>query len=115
MQKQSKHDFPKEYYALLFFSFKTGFLTTASPLDYEIKSQHILTLLALDGGTPTLSSSQTLTITVLDVNDEAPVFKQHLYEASVKENQNPGEFVTRVEAVDRDSGNSKIWQLGNSC
>ncbi|XP_040107285.1 protocadherin-23 [Oryx dammah] len=87
----------------------SGFLTTASPLDYEIKSQHILTLLALDGGTPTLSSSQTLTITVLDVNDEAPVFKQHLYEASVKENQNPGEFVTRVEAVDRDSGiNSKL-------
>ncbi|KAJ1073664.1 hypothetical protein K5549_006902 [Capra hircus] len=87
----------------------SGFLTTASPLDYEIKSQHILTLLALDGGTPTLSSSQTLTITVLDVNDEAPVFKQHLYEASVKENQNPGEFVTRVEAMDRDSGiNSKL-------
>uniref|UniRef100_A0A8C6EDG5 Dachsous cadherin-related 2 n=1 Tax=Moschus moschiferus TaxID=68415 RepID=A0A8C6EDG5_MOSMO len=87
----------------------SGFLTTASPLDYEIKSQHILTLLALDGGTPTLSSSQTLTISVLDVNDEAPVFKQHLYEASVKENKNPGEFVTRVEAVDRDSGiNSKL-------
>ncbi|XP_057583647.1 protocadherin-23 isoform X1 [Hippopotamus amphibius kiboko] len=87
----------------------SGLLTTTSPLDYELKSQYILTLLALDGGTPTLSSSQTLTITVLDVNDEAPVFKQHLYEASVKENQNPGEFVTRVEAVDRDSGiNSKL-------
>ncbi|TKC50648.1 hypothetical protein EI555_010852, partial [Monodon monoceros] len=81
----------------------SGLLTTTSPLDYELKGQYILTLLALDGGTPTLSSSQTLTITVLDVNDEAPVFKQHLYEASVKENQNPGEFVTRVEAVDRDS------------
>ncbi|XP_058922061.1 protocadherin-23 [Kogia breviceps] len=87
----------------------SGLLTTTSPLDYEFKSQYILTLLALDGGTPALSSSQTLTITVLDVNDEAPVFKQHLYEASVKENQNPGEFVTRVEAVDRDSGiNSKL-------
>ncbi|XP_059779938.1 protocadherin-23 [Balaenoptera ricei] len=87
----------------------SGLLTTTLPLDYELKSQYILTLLALDSGTPTLSSSQTLTITVLDVNDEAPVFKQHLYEASVKENQNPGEFVTRVEAVDRDSGiNSKL-------
>ncbi|XP_062963422.1 protocadherin-23 isoform X2 [Cynocephalus volans] len=87
----------------------SGLLTTSCPLDYEIKTQHVLTLLALDGGMPALSSSQTLTITVLDVNDEAPVFKHHLYEASVKENQNPGEFVTKVEAADRDSGiNSKL-------
>ncbi|EPY76549.1 hypothetical protein CB1_001413022 [Camelus ferus] len=87
----------------------SGLLTTTCPLDYELNTQHILTLLAVDDGVPTLSSSQTLTITVLDVNDEAPVFKQHLYEASVKENQNAGEFVTRVEAVDRDSGiNSKL-------
>uniref|UniRef100_A0A7N5K652 Dachsous cadherin-related 2 n=1 Tax=Ailuropoda melanoleuca TaxID=9646 RepID=A0A7N5K652_AILME len=87
----------------------SGLLTTTCPLDYEIKAQHILTLLALDDGIPALSSSQTLTITVLDVNDEAPVFQQKLYEASVKENQNPGQFVTRVEAMDRDSGiNSKF-------
>ncbi|KAF5923427.1 hypothetical protein HPG69_006597, partial [Diceros bicornis minor] len=89
----------------------SGLLTTTCPLDYEIKTQHILTLLALDDGVPALSSSQTLTITVLDVNDEAPVFKQHLYEASVKENQNPGEFVTRVEALDRDSGQRTVFHL----
>ncbi|XP_059250216.1 protocadherin-23 [Mustela nigripes] len=87
----------------------SGLLTTTCPLDYEIKPQHILTLLALDDGTPALSSSQTLTITVLDVNDEAPMFQQNLYEASVKENQNPGQFVIRVEAMDKDSGiNSKF-------
>ncbi|XP_062055036.1 protocadherin-23 [Lepus europaeus] len=84
----------------------SGLLTTACPLDYETTSQHTLTLLAVDNGIPALSSSQTLTITVLDVNDEAPVFKQRVYEASVKENQSPGEFVTRVEALDGDSGTS---------
>uniref|UniRef100_A0A8C2V522 Dachsous cadherin-related 2 n=2 Tax=Chinchilla lanigera TaxID=34839 RepID=A0A8C2V522_CHILA len=87
----------------------SGLLTTAQPLDYEVKTQHILTLVALDGDVPARSSSQTMTITVLDVSDEAPVFKQQLYEASVKENRSPGEFVTRVEAMDRDSGiNSKL-------
>ncbi|XP_072580991.1 protocadherin-23 [Vulpes vulpes] len=87
----------------------SGLLTTTCPLDYEVKAQHILTLLALDDGIPALSSSQTLTITVLDINDEAPVFQQNLYEASVKENQNPGQFVTTVEAMDKDSGiNSKF-------
>lgn len=100
---------------LLFSSFKTGLLTTACSLDYELKPQHVLTLLALDDGIPALSSSQMLTITVLDVNDEAPVFKQPLYEASVKENQSPGEFVIRVEAMDRDSGDLKIYKLSNSC
>uniref|UniRef100_A0A287DD33 Dachsous cadherin-related 2 n=1 Tax=Ictidomys tridecemlineatus TaxID=43179 RepID=A0A287DD33_ICTTR len=89
----------------------SGLLTTIRPLDYELKTQHILTLLALDDGTPALSSSQTLTITVLDVNDHAPEFMQHLYEASVKENQSPGAFVTRVEAQDRDSGNLRIQKL----
>lgn len=74
-------------------------------MDYEAKTQHILTLMAHDGGTPARSSSQTLTVTVLDVNDETPVFKQFLYETSVKENQSPGAFVTRVEAEDTDSGN----------
>ncbi|GAB1287648.1 Dachsous cadherin-related 2 [Apodemus speciosus] len=86
----------------------SGLLRTACPLDYEVKTQHLLTLMAHDGGTPARSSSQTLTVTVLDVNDETPVFKQLLYETSVKENQSPGAFVTRVEAEDSDSGvNSK--------
>ncbi|XP_052585979.1 protocadherin-23 [Peromyscus californicus insignis] len=87
----------------------SGLLRTACPLDYEAKTEHILILMAHDGGTPALSSSQTLTVTVLDVNDEAPVFKQLLYETSVKENQSPGVFVTRVEAEDTDSGvNAKL-------
>uniref|UniRef100_A0A8C5LC81 Dachsous cadherin related 2 n=1 Tax=Jaculus jaculus TaxID=51337 RepID=A0A8C5LC81_JACJA len=87
----------------------SGFLLTTCPLDYEVKTQYILTFLALDGGIPSLSSTQTMTITLLDVNDETPVFKQHLYEASVKENQRSREFVIKVEAEDRDSGvNSKL-------
>ncbi|KAM9237277.1 LOW QUALITY PROTEIN: protocadherin-23 [Dugong dugon] len=77
----------------------SGPLTTTCPLDHEIQTQHILTLLALNDGILALSSSQTLTITVLDINDKAPVFKP----------QNPREFVIRVEATDRDSGiNSKL-------
>lgn len=79
-------------------------------MDYEVKAQHVLTIVAQDGGVPTRSSSQTLTVTVLDVNDETPVFKQLLYKASVKENQSPGAFVTRVEAEDMDSGNLKTRQ-----
>ncbi|KAM4834144.1 protocadherin-23 [Thomomys bottae] len=87
----------------------SGLLTTARPLDYEIRTQYILTIVAQDGGNPALSSSQMVTVTVLDVNDQVPLFMQPLYEASVQENQSPGTFVTRVEAEDRDSGiNSQL-------
>ncbi|NXA88487.1 PCD23 protein, partial [Melanocharis versteri] len=82
----------------------TGLLTTARLLDHEVQECYSLTVMALDDGSPALSATQVLTIVVLDVNDETPVFLKHLYETAVRENQDPGQFVIRVEAVDRDAG-----------
>ncbi|NXY89740.1 PCD23 protein, partial [Alcedo cyanopectus] len=82
----------------------TGLLSTAQPLDRESQQQYSLTVMALDDGSPALSTTQLLTVSVLDVNDETPVFLKQLYEATVHENQDPGVFVTKVEAVDRDAG-----------
>ncbi|NXM05175.1 PCD23 protein, partial [Tyrannus savana] len=88
----------------------TGLLTTAQLLDREIQERYSLTVMALDDGSPALSATQVLTIIVLDVNDEIPIFTKQLYETAVHENQNPGEFVIKVEAVDRDAGlNSLLW------
>ncbi|NWX69921.1 PCD23 protein, partial [Alca torda] len=82
----------------------TGLLTTAQLLDREIQNRYNLTVMALDDGSPALSATQVLTIIVLDVNDETPIFLKQLYETAVRENQDPGEFVLKVEAVDRDAG-----------
>ncbi|NXH74803.1 PCD23 protein, partial [Hydrobates tethys] len=82
----------------------TGLLTTAQLLDREIQEHHSLTILALDDGSPALSATQVLTVIVLDVNDETPIFLKQLYKTAVRENQDPGEFVIMVEAVDRDAG-----------
>ncbi|NXG86309.1 PCD23 protein, partial [Stercorarius parasiticus] len=82
----------------------TGLLTTAQLLDREIQNGYNLTVMALDDGSPALSATQVLTIVVLDVNDETPIFLKQLYETAVRENQDPGEFVLKVEAVDRDAG-----------
>ncbi|XP_032635001.1 protocadherin-23 isoform X2 [Chelonoidis abingdonii] len=88
----------------------TGLLTTAFPLDHESQEYYTLTIMALDDGTPSLSATQMLTVSILDVNDERPVFQKQLYEAAVCENQNPGEFVINVEAADRDSGINSLLQ-----
>ncbi|NWW46598.1 PCD23 protein, partial [Pedionomus torquatus] len=82
----------------------TGLLTTARFLDREIQDCYNLTVVAVDDGSPALSTIQVLTIIVLDVNDETPIFLKQHYETAVRENQDPGEFVIKVEAVDRDTG-----------
>ncbi|NWV02478.1 PCD23 protein, partial [Ptilonorhynchus violaceus] len=88
----------------------TGLLTTAQLLDREVQERYVLTVMALDDGSPARSATQVLTIIVLDVNDETPVFLKQLYKTAVHENQDPGEFVIKVEAVDRDAGLNSLLQ-----
>uniref|UniRef100_A0A3Q1HYB0 Protocadherin-16 n=1 Tax=Anabas testudineus TaxID=64144 RepID=A0A3Q1HYB0_ANATE len=90
---------------------KTGLLFLAAPLDYETQRFHRLTVRAVDHGLPSLSSTQTLTVEVGDVNDQPPVFSQSIYNASVAENRDPGEPVVRVSATDKDSGKHDLHCL----
>ncbi|XP_078145205.1 protocadherin gamma-A11 isoform X6 [Centroberyx gerrardi] len=74
------------------------------PLDRE-KNEHIsLVLTAVDGGEPQLSGTMLILITVLDANDNAPVFTQPMYKATVAENSPEGTVVTTVSASDADHG-----------
>ncbi|KAM3864775.1 protocadherin-23 [Diretmus argenteus] len=89
---------------------KTGLLYLSAPLDYEVQPSYRLTIRAADQGLPCLSSTQTLTVEVGDVNDQPPVFQQDFYNASVAENRDPGEAVVRVSATDEDSEeNGVVW------
>ncbi|XP_056592721.1 protocadherin Fat 1a isoform X2 [Triplophysa dalaica] len=84
----------------------TGTIWTARMLDHEEKSSHKLTVRAVDGGVPALSSEVTVLIDVTDLNDNAPAFSQNLYEATVSEVAPRGHFVTQVQASDADSSDS---------
>uniref|UniRef100_A0A3Q4GFW3 Cadherin domain-containing protein n=1 Tax=Neolamprologus brichardi TaxID=32507 RepID=A0A3Q4GFW3_NEOBR len=79
------------------------------PLDREKQEQISLVLTAVDGGEPQMSGTMQILITVLDVNDNAPVFTQQTYKATVTENSLKGTVVATVTASDADQGsNSKI-------
>ncbi|XP_054594003.2 protocadherin gamma-A2-like [Nothobranchius furzeri] len=79
------------------------------PLDREKQEQINLVLTAVDGGEPQMSGTMQIVITVLDVNDNAPVFTQKTYKATVTENSPKGTVVATVTASDADEGsNSKI-------
>ncbi|XP_067246032.1 protocadherin beta-16-like [Chanodichthys erythropterus] len=79
------------------------------PLDRE-KQEHLsLVLTAIDGGDPQLSGTAQIHITVLDVNDNAPVFTQKIYKANIIENALKATVVTTVSASDLDEGsNGKV-------
>ncbi|XP_032383669.1 protocadherin beta-16, partial [Etheostoma spectabile] len=79
------------------------------PLDREKNEIMSLALTALDGGEPQMSGTMQIIITVLDVNDNAPVFTQPIYKGTVAENAAKGTIVTTVSASDADNGlNGKI-------
>ncbi|NWT11190.1 PCDGA protein, partial [Vireo altiloquus] len=79
-------------------------VVTTRELDREQVSEYKVTVRAADGGSPPLQSSAVLSLRVLDVNDNAPVFAQERYSARVAENNAAGALVLRVRATDADWG-----------
>ncbi|XP_064829036.1 protocadherin gamma-C5-like [Oncorhynchus masou masou] len=77
-------------------------LVLEKPLDREKQAVHQLLLTALDGGSPVRSGTSQITITVLDVNDNFPVFEKALYKVSIHENSPKGTFMVKLKAIDVD-------------
>ncbi|XP_060765374.1 protocadherin gamma-A11-like [Neoarius graeffei] len=74
------------------------------PLDREKQETFTLLLTAMDGGEPVLSGTVQIHVNVLDANDNAPIFTQKIYKASIIENSPTGSTLTRVSASDADEG-----------
>ncbi|KAM6148976.1 protocadherin gamma-A5-like [Erethizon dorsatum] len=84
-------------------------LVLEKPLDREKEATHDLLLTALDGGDPILSSTTRIRVTVLDANDNAPLFTQSEYRVSVPENIPVGTRLLTLTATDADEGiNGKV-------
>ncbi|KAJ8246886.1 hypothetical protein GJAV_G00256460 [Gymnothorax javanicus] len=79
-------------------------IVTNGTLDREKKMEYNLTLVARDSGKPALTSVRHLPVHVLDENDNAPVFLQTHYRASVLENNPAGLSILKVQAQDIDLG-----------
>uniref|UniRef100_A0AAY5KYK2 Cadherin domain-containing protein n=1 Tax=Esox lucius TaxID=8010 RepID=A0AAY5KYK2_ESOLU len=83
-------------------------IITDSKLDREIGPEYVLKIVASDSGFPSLISQKEITVRVLDVNDNPPVFSQ-TYSVYVRENHAAGSLICSVSASDDDIGeNAKI-------
>ncbi|KAM9376015.1 protocadherin beta-16-like [Pholidichthys leucotaenia] len=77
-------------------------LVTTGQLDRELVSDYNITITATDEGSPPLSSSKTVHLSVADINDNPPVFDEQSYSAYVTENNKPGSTLCSVSARDPD-------------
>ncbi|KAM7140593.1 protocadherin alpha-5 isoform 13-T13 [Molossus nigricans] len=78
-------------------------LVLDSPLDRESLPNYELVVTARDGGSPSLSTTASVSVEVADVNDNAPAFEQPEYTVFVRENNPPGCHIFTVSARDLDA------------
>ncbi|XP_072120750.1 protocadherin alpha-C2-like [Mobula birostris] len=83
---------------------KTVYLLLNNYLDREKQVTHNLVLTALDGGVPERSGTVRIIVTVLDVNDNVPVFDKPVYRVKVIENEIINTLVIKLNATDLDEG-----------
>ncbi|XP_006801915.1 protocadherin-1-like [Neolamprologus brichardi] len=80
------------------------FLQTATLLDYESVKNYSIEIVAVDSGSPALSSTLSLNVQVTDVNDNAPNFSPATIEVDFPENNYRGQKLQDLVATDPDSG-----------
>ncbi|XP_072006247.1 protocadherin gamma-B1-like [Engystomops pustulosus] len=90
----------------------TGVIYAQRSFDYEKQKEFRIQIIARDNGSPSLNSSTTLRICIVDQNDNSPVILYPSPEADsstfemVPWTSEPGSLVSKVVAVDADSGHN---------
>ncbi|XP_069825446.1 protocadherin gamma-B1-like isoform X37 [Dendropsophus ebraccatus] len=101
--------------AYLSINIETGVMYAQRSFDYEQQNEFLIQVSARDNGSPSLSSNTTLTIRIVDQNDNAP---QILYPSAESDgstmfemvpfSSEPGSLITKVVAVDADAGHNAL-------
>ncbi|XP_053297977.1 protocadherin-16 [Pleuronectes platessa] len=80
----------------------TGALSTSRGLDRETNAVYNLEVVATDRGSPALSTTATVEVKVMDVNDNSPLFDRNTYSVEVSEDAAEGTHILEVTATDAD-------------
>lgn len=91
----------------------TGWITVSDALDRETVDFYTFGVEASDHGVPVMSSSASVSITVLDVNDNVPTFTEKVYSLKINEDAIVGTSVLTVTAIDRDVNSVVTYQISS--
>ncbi|CAK6979421.1 LOW QUALITY PROTEIN: protocadherin-15-like, partial [Scomber scombrus] len=89
----------------------TGAIRTSVPLDREVKGHYFLIVEAWDGAVDPRRSRLTLSVTVLDVDDNSPVFTQQTYSVNLPENSPKNTVILQLKAIDADLGSNLTYRI----
>lgn len=85
----------------------TGVIRAKVKLDREVSAEKIFEVIAVDHGKPARSSTATVRLDLIDINDMRPQFTEtELYEFHVAEGKESNTYVDQVTATDSDQGNN---------
>ncbi|CAI9733513.1 protocadherin beta-15-like isoform X2 [Octopus vulgaris] len=78
-------------------------------LDREIKDTYLLQVIAKDGGSPAKQGILNINISIIDLNDNPPVFSKPLYNISIQSTYHKSKPIIVLSVTDADAGeNGKI-------
>ncbi|XP_030629602.1 protocadherin-15b [Chanos chanos] len=88
-----------------------GTIFTAVPLDRELRGHYDLEVEASDGAVDPRRATITLSVTVLDVDDNSPVFSQPSYSINLPENSPVGTVILQLSARDADLDTNVTYRI----
>jgi Cadherin domain len=89
---------------------RTGIITIAKPLDYDVRSNYTLEIIAYDKGVPSLSGTATIEINIINSNDKAPYFVPTTQRSEVGKDAEIDSFVHQLTATDPDIGSVDLLE-----
>ncbi|KAK3510551.1 hypothetical protein QTP70_010009 [Hemibagrus guttatus] len=82
----------------------SGIISVAAQLDYSKARKYTLEVEGRDGGSPSLTGSAVVVVSVVNVNNNPPKFSKDQYDVAVYENIAPGSALVSLEVTDDNEG-----------
>lgn len=81
-------------------------IISAAEFDREERDSYQANLICQDEGSPPKSTSELISISILDENDHPPEFPQDTYYVTFRENNTIGDQIIHINASDKDIGDN---------
>lgn len=86
----------------------SGIIELRKQLDRETTEMYSLSVQATDQGAPNMSSTAVVNVTILDVNDNAPLCSHASYVIEMAENFTVNNTVVSLQCSDADHGHNAV-------
>ena len=92
----------------------TGDITTQRVFDREVNERYTFYIVATDMGSPPLTATSLVTVTIGDINDQPPRFSESIHVIDIDNLSPPGTQLIQFEINDEDASGEYVFQIVSS-